>query len=93
MISKYCYEITGGSVKGDFNIYQAKNGSIQLLMGNRNVELSQEQVLKLGIDVYSLIDFEYDDYKAHYNITHSPKENLENAVEHPATHKGCNGQA
>lgn len=70
MKNRYTYEVTGGSVSGDFNIYQAKNGSIQLLMGNKNIELSEEQVNKLSIDVYSLYtmgcDFDYDLYKNFY---------------------------
>lgn len=55
-------------VKGCFNIYQAKNGAIVLLMNNRITILSSSQVSDLSINVYELKDFDYNNYIAYYNI-------------------------
>ena len=63
----FTYNIQGGSVKGFFNIYQAKNGKLYLCMGSVHTSLTKEQIENdLKIDVYSLIDFDYDSYKIAY---------------------------
>jgi len=66
-MNKFEYEnCNGGTTSGVFKIYQARNGSIQLLMGNRNIELSKEQIDKLSISLYDLIDFDDCDYNNYY---------------------------
>lgn len=65
-MNKFCYSITNGSVKGDFNVYQATNGKIYLLMGKGYTPLTEQQVIDLGIDVYSLQEFKYELYKSAY---------------------------
>lgn len=67
-INQYSMEINNGSIKGYFNIYQAKNGKMNLLMGNNYTELSLKQINDLGLDIYSLVDFDYDDFKKAYSI-------------------------
>ena len=56
------------TVKGDFKIYQARNGSIQMVMGNRHTELSHQQINDLLIDVYELEDFNLSDFKRAYHL-------------------------
>lgn len=63
---KYSYEVTNGIKKGNFNIYQGRNGKIYLSMGNGLIDLNQNQIIALGIDVYSLIDFDHNLYKKAY---------------------------
>lgn len=64
--NKYSYAVDGGSVSGAFNVYQGKSGKIYLLMGNNVIDLTHEQVIKLGIDVFSLMYFDYDAYELAY---------------------------
>lgn len=52
--------------KGHFNIYQAKNGAIMLLMGNKSIALTLGQVKELAIPCYNLEDFDHDDYNEYY---------------------------
>ncbi len=66
MNNKFCYEIKNGKCSGYFNIYQAKNGSIQLVMGNFYTTLTSQQVLDLNLDVFSLIDYDHDKYIEFY---------------------------
>lgn len=63
----YSYDIQGGYVYGAFNIYQARNGSLQLVMGNRHTELTKKQIDDLNIDVYSLIDFDDRQFSLYYS--------------------------
>ncbi|MHB8281312.1 MAG: hypothetical protein ACYDDE_00740 [bacterium] len=70
----FTYEISQGTyIKGYFDIYQAKNGKIFITMGNGNTELNYKQVEDLRIDVYDLIDFDYDLFKKAYNIVEVEK--------------------
>jgi len=64
----YKYDVVGGYVKGFFNIYQAKNGYLYLMMGKVITKLEKNQIDDLNIDVYSLIDFDFDNYKKAYGI-------------------------
>jgi hypothetical protein len=64
--NKFSYEISKGSVSGDFNVFQARNGLIFLSMGRGQTPLSENQISILGIDVYSLIAFDYDLFKKAY---------------------------
>lgn len=73
MINKYCYEIKFGKCKGYFKIYQAKNGSIQLMMGNCNTTLSSQQILDLDISLYNLIDYDHDRFLEFYKLVDSNK--------------------
>lgn len=66
MNNKFCYEIKNGKCSGYFNIYQAKNGSIQLIMGSCHTTLTSQQVLDLNIDVFSLIDYYHDKFREFY---------------------------
>ena len=75
-MNKYCYEIKDGKCKGYFKIYQAKtvevqssqNGSIQLMMGNRNITLTAQQILDLNIYTFDLIDYDHDKFLEFYKL-------------------------
>lgn len=53
-------------VSGYFNIYQARNGRICIVMGSSFTALTKQQVDELKIDVYTLADFDYDAYLQAY---------------------------
>lgn len=74
MINRFCYEIKDGKCKGYFKIYQAINGSIQLMMGNCNTALSAQQILDLGICVYDLVDYNHDKFLEFYDFNDDKKE-------------------
>lgn len=63
----YTYNLNRGRVCGAFNIYQAVNGKIYIVMGNNHTALTEKQILDLSIDIYSLDCFDYDLYKKGYN--------------------------
>jgi len=67
-MNKYCYEIKDGKRKGYFNIYQAVNGSIQLMMGNRNITLTAQQILDFNIYTFDLIDYDHDKFLEFYKL-------------------------
>lgn len=56
-------------ISGDFNIYFAKNGSIQLVMGNDNIALTGEQICQLHLDVYGLEDFDHTKFNEYYKFS------------------------
>jgi hypothetical protein len=65
-INYFNYETISGTTSGGFRIYQAKNGQIHMLMGDRVTALTKKQIDDLFIDVFSLHDFDFDDYKTAY---------------------------
>lgn len=65
--NNYSYKVNDGRRHGAFNIYQAKTGAIMLLMANSYTPLTLKQVNDLNINVFNLIDFEYEDFKKFYN--------------------------
>lgn len=67
-MNKYCYEIKAGKCKGYFKVYQAKNGSIQLMMNNYNTTLSAQQILDLNINTLDLIDYNHDKFLEFYKL-------------------------
>ena len=66
-----CYEIKDGKRKGYFKIYQAKNGSIQLMMNNYNTTLSAQQILDLNINPLDLLDYDHDKFLEFYEVEDS----------------------
>lgn len=68
VMNKYCYEIKDGKCKGYFKIYQSKNGSIQLIMGNCNTTLTAQQILDLNIYTFDLIDYGHDKFLEFYKL-------------------------
>ena len=66
--NNFRYAVNNGWKGGYFNIYQARNGSIQIIMGDAHTCLTYQQVSELFLDVYSLIDFDYDIFLKYYNI-------------------------
>ena len=49
-------------------LYQAKNGSIQLLLGNKNFTLLKEQIDIIGDSIlWDIENFDLIDYKKYYN--------------------------
>ena len=56
--------------KGYFSIYQARHGGIMLAMNNGAIELKEKQIQELGIDVYSIHEFDYELYKDRYTCKH-----------------------
>ena len=65
-MGKFEYGSGDTKIKGDFNIYQARNGAIMLLMGSKVSILSYSQINELDIDCYELIDFNHDDFVNYY---------------------------
>ncbi len=65
-MGKFEYGSGDTKIKGDFNIYQARNGAIMLLMGSKVSKLSYSQINELGIDCYELKDFNHDDFVNYY---------------------------
>ena len=65
--------IVGGSVSGSFNIYQAKNGTIQLLMSDKNIGLTLDQINELSLDLYELVDFDVDLFQKAYKTIKKEK--------------------
>ena len=51
------------------NVYQARNGSIQLLLGTINWTLTLPQVLTIESELYNIEDFDIVSYNNYYNIT------------------------
>ena len=70
-MNKYCYEIKDGKCKGYFKIYQAKNGSIQLMMNNYNTTLSVQQILDLNMNPLDLLDYDHDKFLEFYEVEDS----------------------
>lgn len=69
----YCYQINDKEkISGFFRIYQAKDGGIYLMMNNVFIRLSKEQIDELGIDVYSLEDFDFVNFKIAYKKHFEP---------------------
>jgi hypothetical protein len=60
--NQYSYSVRNGYVRGFFNIYQARNGAIYLMMGNSKTRLTKQQVNELNVDIYSLEDFDHDSF-------------------------------
>jgi len=60
------YESGDTKFKGAFNVYQARNGAIMLLMGTKVSALTYSQINDLNINCYGLADFNHDDFKKYY---------------------------
>lgn len=75
VINKYCYEIKFGKCKDYFKIYQAINGSIQLMMGDCNTTLSAQQILDLKIYTFDLIDYDHDRFLEFYKLGDNSEKN------------------
>ena len=65
--NKYSMEVNQGMVKGFFNIYQGRSGKIFLMLNNSITELKESQINDLKLDIYELIDFDYDLYRKAYS--------------------------
>ena len=67
-LNKCCYGSECFYVRCTFNIYQAKKGTIYILLADKYTELTLNQVNELDIDVFTLTDFDYDLFKKAYGI-------------------------
>jgi len=66
-MGKYNYKGANSEiVRGAFNVYQACDGSIILLMGNSFTRLTEKQVQDLKIDCYGLKDFCHESFLTYY---------------------------
>lgn len=65
-MNKYSYTTGNEKRKGAFNIYQAKNGAIVLVMGTAHTLFTSRQIMDLGIDCHGLADFDVDAFRNHY---------------------------
>ena len=65
-MGKFEYKSGDIKFKGAFNIYQARNGAIMLLMGTQISALTYSQIIDLNINCYLLSDFNYDDFQKYY---------------------------
>lgn len=75
MKNQYNYTAGANLFKGNFNIYQAKNGSIILLMNTKITILSKSQINDLSIDCYSLTDFDVDLFNKYYDTAYILSDN------------------
>ncbi|PAV30231.1 hypothetical protein CIL05_07120 [Virgibacillus profundi] len=67
-MNRFEYETDNGWVVGYFDIYQARNGFIYLVMGNNFTKLTLGQIEQLNINCYSLKDYDHDDFVKAYNL-------------------------
>lgn len=81
---------TSGKSEGAFNIYQARNGGIVLLLGDAITFLTIANLHDLRIDVSELNDFGQEDFRNYYDIRHTfnppnygPIEILREEATHP----------
>ena len=65
-MGKFEYESGATKFKGAFNIYQARNGAIMLLMGTKISALTYSQINDLNINCYELADFNDDAFQKYY---------------------------
>jgi hypothetical protein len=65
-MGKFEYQSGDTKIRGDFNVYQARNGAIILVMGKRFITLTHSQLLDLNLNCYGLLDFDYDSFKDYY---------------------------
>jgi len=66
-VNYFSYKVSGNTVvHSHFNIYQSKSGAIYMLMGAAFTQLTLKQINELGIDVYSLLDYNHDDFQKAY---------------------------
>lgn len=68
-VNQFCYQTSIGYARGQFNIYQARNGKIILALANAATELSYNQVTDLNICIYELKEFDYDLFCRAYENT------------------------
>lgn len=64
----YTYHTQRGKVVGKFNIYQARNGGIYIVIGVGHTKLTKNQILTLNIEVTELIDFDVTEFQKHYKL-------------------------
>lgn len=62
---------TSGKSEGAFNIYQARNGGIVLLLGDAITFLTIANLHDLRIDVSELNNFSQEDFRNYYDIRHT----------------------
>lgn len=67
-MNKYSYRTQNGTVKGHFDIYQGRDGSIYLLLGNSVTRLSLDQVNELKINTYNLKNYDHDLFNNAYQL-------------------------
>lgn len=79
-MNQISYTTENGYVRGDFNIYQGKNGAIYLLMGKSYTELTEKQIQELHINCYDLLDFDIDLFNKLYRRTPIAYRVLENCT-------------
>lgn len=60
-----------GTNEGAFNIYQARNGGIALVLGDGLTFLTIQNLQDLKIDVTELKDFDTAEFRQYYKITHT----------------------
>lgn len=73
----FCLSLNKGIQSGPFNIYQARNGGINLYLNHRHTQLSHSQIEDLRIPVHELRDFDEKSYKSFYEN----EQNLQVAIE------------
>jgi len=63
----FSYPLSNGQTAiGQFNVYQARNGSICLAMGNGYAQLNLDQIHSLHIPENDLIEFDPDKFHEFY---------------------------
>jgi len=71
---------------GFFRIYQARNGSIQLCMGNGHITLTMQNISDLHLDstLYELEEFDTVDFDKFYNTERHNEPQLNGAIANQA---------
>lgn len=68
-MNKCQWEGRTGKISTSFNLYQARNGAIYIMLGNSATKLEYKQIEELKINVYEDIeDFDFSDFKKHYKL-------------------------
>ena len=68
-MNKCQWEGRSGKISTAFNLYQAKNGAIYIMLGNSATKLEYKQIEELKINVYEDIDdFNFTDFKKYYRL-------------------------
>lgn len=67
-LNRCCYGSEDYHIRCNFNIYQAVEGGIFILLGDKRSKLTLQQIEELDINIHTLEYFDYDKFKKSYDI-------------------------
>lgn len=65
-MNQFEYEANGQKHSGFFSVYQNRQGAVMLVMWNKSVPLSLEQIESLGLSIPEIHDFDAKRYMEFY---------------------------